>query len=74
MSNKFYATFSSAAALLVYDITDKDSFERVKSWVKELRKMAKKDIVLAIAGNKIDLDRQEQLDLTEQIEWALKTS
>lgn len=32
--------FPSAAALLVFDITDADSFARVKSWVKELRKMA----------------------------------
>ena len=29
-----------AAALLVFDITDADSFLRVKTWVKELRKMA----------------------------------
>jgi len=29
-----------AAALLVFDITDADSFARVKSWVKELRQMA----------------------------------
>lgn len=57
-----------AAALLVYDVTDKDSFDRVKSWVKELKKMAGRNIVLAIAGNKIDLDRQEELDLTEQTE------
>ena len=42
-----------AAALLVYDITDMDSFTRVKNWVKELRKMAGKDIVLVLAGNKV---------------------
>ena len=30
------------AALLVYDITDADSFKKVKSWVKELRKMARR--------------------------------
>ena len=29
----------AAAALLVFDITDIDSFERVKAWVKELRQM-----------------------------------
>ena len=27
------------AAVLVYDITDSDSFDRVKSWVKELRQI-----------------------------------
>jgi GTPase SAR1 family protein len=29
-----------AAALLVFDITDVDSFQRVKKWVRELKKMA----------------------------------
>ena len=41
----------------MYDITDNDSFVRVQNWVKELRKMLGKDIVLAIAGNKCDLER-----------------
>jgi Ras-related protein Rab-21 len=38
----------------VFDITDTDSFNRVKKWVRELKKMAGKDIVLVVAGNKID--------------------
>jgi GTPase SAR1 family protein len=54
-----------AAALLVYDLLDKDSFDRVQSWVKELRKMASKNIVLAIAGNKSDMDKLRQVDLKE---------
>jgi Ras-related protein Rab-21 len=29
------------AALLVFDITDVESFDKVKSWVKELRKMVR---------------------------------
>ena len=37
-------------ALLVYDITDSDSFAKVKNWVKELKKMVGQDIVLCIAG------------------------
>jgi hypothetical protein len=37
-------------ALLVYDITDEQSFRRVQDWVKELRKMLGEDIVIAIAG------------------------
>ena len=37
-------------ALLVYDITDEQSFKRVQEWVKELRKMLGDEIVIAIAG------------------------
>ena len=37
-------------ALLVYDTTDTDSFAKVKTWVKELRKMVGESIVLCIVG------------------------
>ena len=49
-------------AVLVYDITDADSFTKVKTWIKELRKMLGTDISLAIAGNKIDLEKQRHVD------------
>lgn len=58
------------AALLVYDITDVDSFERVKTWVKELRTMAGKDIVLVIAGNKVDMERNRQVGLDDAESYA----
>jgi len=45
-------------ALLVYDITDADSFNKVKNWVKELRMMLGQDVVISIVGNKCDLERQ----------------
>lgn len=58
------------AALLVYDVTDSDSFKRVKSWVKELRQMAPKNIVLTIACNKSDLIRGQSLNLQEAESYA----
>ncbi|BBM99405.1 Ras-related protein Rab-21 [Marchantia polymorpha subsp. ruderalis] len=58
------------AAVLVYDLMDKDSFARVKSWVKELRKMANKNIVLTIAGNKCDMDRHRTVDLQDSERYA----
>ncbi|KAH3764688.1 Ras-related protein Rab-21 [Pelomyxa schiedti] len=57
-------------ALLVYDITDKESFDRVQVWVKELRKMLGNDIVLSIAGNKVDLDRNRVVELQEAEDYA----
>jgi len=48
-------------ALLVYDITDRDSFAKVRNWVKELRKIVGKNIVLVIAGNKSDLEKNRQV-------------
>ena len=48
---------NNLGAILVYDITDEDSFQKVKVWVKELRRMVGPDICLIIAGNKADLER-----------------
>ena len=42
----------------MYDITDKESFTKVRKWVKELRKIVGSDIIIVVAGNKCDLERQ----------------
>ncbi|ODN01915.1 Ras-related protein Rab-21 [Orchesella cincta] len=57
-------------AILVYDITDKDSFEKVKTWVKELKKMLGNDICLSIAGNKTDLESQRTVSTEEAENYA----
>lgn len=55
----------SNGAVLVYDITDEDSFQKVKSWVKELKKMLGTDICLVIVGNKTDLEKDRNVSLEE---------
>ena len=57
-------------AVLVYDTTDEESFHKVKNWVKELRKMVGQEIVLCIVGNKIDLDKERQVDKATAAEYA----
>ena len=58
------------AALLVYDITDQQSFTRVKGWVKELKKVVGSEIKLAIAGNKSDLEKQRVVPIKEAEAYA----
>lgn len=60
----------SNGAILVYDITDEDSFQKVKSWVKELRKMLGNDICLCIAGNKIDMEKDRHVAVAEAEVYA----
>eukprot|EP00003_Mantamonas_plastica_P019195 TRINITY_DN3142_c0_g1_i6.p1 TRINITY_DN3142_c0_g1~~TRINITY_DN3142_c0_g1_i6.p1 ORF type:complete len:158 (-),score=34.44 TRINITY_DN3142_c0_g1_i6:102-518(-) len=55
-------------AVLAYDVTDPESFEKVKKWVKELRSMLGMDVQLVICGNKIDLERLRQVDESEAVE------
>ncbi|XP_012279358.1 ras-related protein Rab-21 [Orussus abietinus] len=60
----------SNGAVLVYDITEKYTFKKVKDWVKELRKMLGYDVCLAIAGNKIDLEKNRNVSIEEAEEYA----
>eukprot|EP00455_Lapot_gusevi_P049232 TRINITY_DN694_c0_g1_i9.p1 TRINITY_DN694_c0_g1~~TRINITY_DN694_c0_g1_i9.p1 ORF type:complete len:200 (+),score=38.12 TRINITY_DN694_c0_g1_i9:85-684(+) len=46
---------AAAAALVVYDVTDYQTFVGAKNWIEELHRQASPDIVIGIAGNKVDL-------------------
>lgn len=58
------------AALLVYDITDVDSFKRVQTWVQELKQMVGPSIVIAIAANKQDLQKQQTVTSVQSESYA----
>ncbi|CAA9997959.1 unnamed protein product [Nesidiocoris tenuis] len=60
----------SNGAILVYDITDEDSFQKVKNWVKELKKMLGSEICLSIAGNKVDLEKERNVPVEVAEEYA----
>ncbi len=42
-------------AVLVYDTTCSESFEKLKYWLKKLREESDSTLVLAVVGNKSDL-------------------
>lgn len=58
------------AAIVVYDITNADTFSRAKVWVKELQRQAAPNIVIALAGNKADLAAKRQVETTEAQTYA----
>lgn len=58
------------AAIMVYDITKKGSFEGLKRWHKELTEFGPKDIAMIIAGNKEDLVESEAVGPDEAQAFA----
>lgn len=46
---------NAQAALVVYDVTKPSSLVKAKHWVSELQRQASPGIVIALAGNKLDL-------------------
>lgn len=60
------------AAIVVYDLTNKDSFTRAQAWVKELQRQASPNIVIALAGNKTDLSNKRAVETAEAENYALE--
>ena len=58
------------AALIVYDITSKESFLKAQNWVRELQRQASANIVIALVGNKLDLANKRAVDYNEAKSYA----
>lgn len=53
----------ASGALLVFDITKRNTFEHVTDWLNDLRQIADEGIVVVLVGNKLDLaDHTTNLD------------
>ena len=60
INNMYYQ--NAVGALLVYDVTIPETFQKVKTWVQTLQEVVGKDIIFVIAGNKIDLSKKADLE------------
>ena len=57
-------------ALIVYDTTQKTSFEKIDKWMSEIKEKSSKDMKLMIIGNKIDLKDERQVETDEALAKA----
>lgn len=58
------------AAIVVYDITNKETFQKAQTWIKELQRQASPNIVIALAGNKLDLANKRAVSYEEAKAYA----
>ena len=56
--------------LVVYDITDRDSFENLNSWLIEIEKNANKNVYKLLIGNKCDLEDKRKVTYQEGKDFA----
>ena len=57
-------------ALIVYDTTDKSTFDDIDKWMLEIKDKTSKDIKLMIIGNKIDLKDEREVKNEEAMKKA----
>ncbi|XP_028783011.1 ras-related protein RABF1-like [Neltuma alba] len=62
----------AAVAVIVYDITRPESFYKAQYWVKELQKHGSPDIIMALVGNKADLQEKREVPVQDALEYAEK--
>ncbi|MFX1277787.1 MAG: Rab family GTPase [Promethearchaeota archaeon] len=60
----------SRAGIIVYDITNRESFENVKKWFNIITEVAFENIVLILVGNKVDLTETREISTEEGMELA----
>ncbi|PHT54294.1 Ras-related protein Rab11A [Capsicum baccatum] len=62
----------AVGAMLVYDITKRQTFDHIPRWLEELRGHADRNIVIMLIGNKTDLEDQRAVPTEDAKEFAQK--
>mmetsp|Transcript_33792 Transcript_33792/g.38419 ORF Transcript_33792/g.38419 Transcript_33792/m.38419 type:complete len:238 (+) Transcript_33792:1-714(+) len=55
----------SSLAVIVYDITNRKSFESVNKWVEDIRNERGSEVIIMLVGNKVDLEDRRVIPKTE---------
>ncbi|KAF8922589.1 P-loop containing nucleoside triphosphate hydrolase protein [Mucidula mucida] len=60
----------AAGAILVYDITNRDSFLNLSRWLADARALASSHLVAVLVGNKSDREEDREVEWAEASRWA----
>ncbi len=63
---------NSVCACIVYDITNRNSFNSIQSWIDDCVKQSPKSILFILIGNKNDLNESREVQYEEGVEFAKK--
>eukprot|EP01098_Paradermamoeba_levis_P005912 TRINITY_DN2460_c0_g3_i2.p1 TRINITY_DN2460_c0_g3~~TRINITY_DN2460_c0_g3_i2.p1 ORF type:complete len:307 (-),score=86.71 TRINITY_DN2460_c0_g3_i2:145-1065(-) len=60
----------AAGALLVYDISRRDSFNRLASWLQDARQHSNPNMTIMLIGNKSDMEEKRAVSIEEGEQFA----
>ena len=52
---------SAHAIIILYDITQKASFDHIRNWITEIDKFGKQGVLKVIVGNKLDMENNRKI-------------
>ena len=51
--------------ILIYDVTNLQSYENVKNWIAQIKESANQNVIVYLVGNKIDVKEEDRCVKTE---------
>ncbi|KAM3140905.1 hypothetical protein pb186bvf_006916 [Paramecium bursaria] len=57
-------------ALIVFDITNKDTFDALNQWIKDAREFAKPSIQIMVIGNKLDEEQNRAISFKDASDFC----
>ncbi len=58
--------------MLVFDLTNRDTFENITKWMQQVKEKADPSIVMILIGNKSDLQEKRQVKHEEALNFSEK--
>lgn len=56
--------------IIVYDVTDRETFDNVRTWINEIEKYSQAGVCKILVGNKCDMEDRRQVTFEEGQEFA----
>ena len=60
----------AVGAVIVYDVSRRESYERIANWVQDARTLARADTTIMLIGNKSDLKDKREVSFLEASKFA----
>eukprot|EP00756_Hemistasia_phaeocysticola_P050724 Hpha_TRINITY_DN25915_c0_g1::TRINITY_DN25915_c0_g1_i1::g.185423::m.185423/K07881/RAB14; Ras-related protein Rab-14 len=60
----------AAGAVMVYDVTRRQTFNHITSWLSDARNLTNPNTVMMLVGNKVDLEDQREVSFEEATRFA----
>lgn len=60
----------AAGCIWVYDITNRDTFENIETWLEKLKELGDNQSLLMVVGNKVDNEAERAITESEGAEFA----
>ena len=68
VTKQFYR--GAHAAIVIFDLTEQNTFNDLKKWVKDIKNYGEKNIEILIVGNKLDLIEQRTVAKSQAINFC----